>query len=518
MSTTKKMLNNLKGADLSAAFDKLKEDDLIFRLDFSQISKHFLAPFLSVKPFQAEFSVLKEEYLQQIGYKKSETIEEDGYVETLIKKKTKDEIETAIKSEASFHKYICKNYFDLVKEPKEELLAAFNSAQSDINSIDDTLKKIDTKLVEIDKRKDTTEMQAEKPVLFFYREHNITAREEILDFMKSGIRQYALSGCYTHSFLSGLMGPIPYNYHWNPESYIPRFPCILANKFGLLTLAQLKDLNKLYTDDKPAFNSYLDEYIKREEIVFEIRELLNRHHLLNNKREIIAESLALFETGPKIMFALAVPTIIEGIFHDLCILTGETDNDLLQHGLKYKLDKLHAVLGLTLHYEYYAFRFRLFRNKVAHGRVTKEDVDEVADLLLLDLHQVCGLALSDKFDMNHKLFVIDELNKNRTKADYKYLLQYLLLHKTEIPAYYKLKIQIENVEKMPTSDSFWQFLESELDTGADTIKHGIFYILQLLSKRKPVDKRCALLFKKSGIKTSDNELANHYFKYLTRDF
>ncbi|HLT32181.1 MAG TPA: hypothetical protein VKZ98_00195, partial [Aquaticitalea sp.] len=229
-------------------------------------------------------------------------------------------------------------------------------------------------------------------------------------------------------------------------------------------------------------------------------------------------TLNIYKTGSKVMFATAVPSIIEGIFHDLCILIGEKENDLLKEGFQYKLDKLHEYLDLDLHYEYYSFRFRLFRNKVSHGRLTKKDVDELADLLLLDLYQVCQLVSTDKLDLNHKRFVIHELNKNLKVPDYKYLMQYLLLDKVKIPAFYKLDMQINEVEKLITCDKFWDFLDKEITHGGDAVKHGIHIVVKYIKNRKQEHERCTKLFRKLGIKESDKNIANNYLRYLTRDF
>lgn len=215
---------------------------------------------------------------------------------------------------------------------------------------------------------------------------------------------------------------------------------------------------------------------------------------------------------------MAVPSIIEGIFHDLCILIGEKENNLLKEGFQYKLDKLHGYLGTEMYYEYYSFRFRLFRNKVSHGRLSKTDVDELADLLLLDLYQICRIVYSDRLDMNHKRHVVDELNKNLAKPDYKYLMRYILLDKIKIPAFYNLEKQIEEIEKLIIGNDFWNYLDEQVKDGGDPVKHGIHIVVQAISKRTKGDKRCANMLRKIGLKKSDRKVANNYLKYLTRDF
>jgi hypothetical protein len=514
----KKTLNEVTAGDVSKIFEKLKGDGLIFRCNFSQISKHLLKEFLPVNPFSVDFETLAKSYLEHIEFAKQEEKESEHELIKSFREERNNEISTVVKNESEFHKYICKTYFDIIKEPKEELLDAFVKASEDIKEIDETLADIQNKIDEIYKNNDSTEIQEKKPILYYYQEHNEKAKAEILIFIKNEIKDYSLSNCYDNSLLSGLMMRTPYSYKWNPKSYKPRYPNDLENKFGELPYPAFVDLCKKYKEDKSAFYSFLAKHISDEEIVFSTNQLVQHHHILDSRKEIIYETLNIYQHGAKIMFAVAVPTIIEGILHDLCLLVGEKENDLLKEGFQYKLDKLQSHFGWELYYEYYSFRFRLFRNKVSHGRLTKVDVDQLADLLLLDLYQVFKLVQSDKLHLNQKRFVIDELNKNLSKPDFKYLMQYLLLDKTEIPPFYGLDRQIEEVEKLIVGNDFWEFLETEMDRGGDPVKHGIYMVVKVISSRKPFDKRCTKIFKKAGIEKADKEIANHYLKYLTRDF
>lgn len=527
----KKKLNQLTQSELSEIFTKLKDEGLLFRCNFAKISKHLLNDFLPVNPFAVPFETLKDEFLKHIEFDEKEVeaskeeAKDEGAtkgkidINKLAREESNQEIINATKDEDLFHRFICKSYFHLIKEPKEKLLEAFMDASRDINSIDETLIEIEKELNEIHTRKLASEIQEKDPILNYFKGHNERAKDEILNFLKTEIQDFALTNCYDNSLFSGWnlwLSRIPYNY--NSKAYKPHYPNDLENKFGELLYPDFEALTKQYNEDKVAFGIYLTNFISENEVVYSIGNLIQYHHLLDVRKEIISEALKTYETGTEIMFASAVPTIIEGILHDICVLVGEDENILLQKGFQYKLDRLQNVLGVELHYEYYSFRFRLFRNKVAHGRLTQADVDELADLLLLDLYHICKLVSSDKLKLNTKRFVIDELNNNIIKPDFKYLIQYLLLDKIEIPPFYKLEKKIDEVEKLIVGSEFWGFLEKELETGGEPVKHAIHLILKILSSRKPFDKRCTKLFKKLGIKEADKELADHYFKYLISDF
>lgn len=515
-----KSLKETTVGEISEIFNKLNNDGSLFRCDLGQIARHFLSEFLPLNLFQADFETIKKSFLENIEFEefKEKKFNEDelDFMAELHKKQI-EVIEKACADESEFYRYICKAYLDLVREPKEELLSAFVRARQDIREIDETLSKIQSQLDEITKNNDVNEIQEKKPILYYYQEHNQKAKEQVLNFLKEEINDYALSNCYDNSIMSGLFGRVPYNYHWNPKSYAPRYPNDLENKFGDLPYQAFVELSKQYKEDKMAFNKYLAEHIEREEIVFNINNLLDKHHILDIRKEIISEALNTYENGAKIMFVNAVPTIIEGILHDICILIGEDENELLQKGFQHKLDRLKNVLSYELCYEYYSFRFRLFRNKVAHGRLTQSDVFELSDLLLLDLYDICKLVSSQKLKLNQKRFVIDEINKNVSTPDYKYVLEFLLLDKIEIPSFYNLDNQVSEVEKIIASSEFWEFIEKEME-GGDISKHGIYTILKIISSRKPFDKRCTSLFKKAGIKNVDKSLADNYLKYLTNNY
>ncbi|MGV3460239.1 MAG: hypothetical protein ACO1N9_07275 [Flavobacterium sp.] len=517
MAEEKKKLNEVTAGEMSEIFKKLKDAGVVFRCNLNQISKHLLKEFLPVNPFSVDFQTLLTSFMEHVQF----DTQIDEYKDDFIKDyhlKQKKELTEAMASEVSFHRYICKVYLDLAKEPRIELLEAYEKAVADLTEIDETLDDIQEKLDGITKRNNSTEIQEKKPILYYYQAHNENAKKAILTFIKNDIRDYALTNSYNNSLWGSLMMRVPYNYSWNPKSYKPRYPNDLQNKLGEFAYRKFLDIYKQYKEDKPGFYAFLTKYIADENIVFSIGDLLHHHHILDGRKEIIEETLDIYQTGSKIMFATAVPSIIEGIFHDLCILVGEKENDLLREGFQYKLDKLHEHLGLDLHYEYYAFRFRLFRYKVSHGRLTKEDVAELADLLLLDLYQVCKLVSTDKLDLNHKRFVVYELNKDLVKPDYKYLMRYILLDKTEIPVFYGLEKQIEEVEKLIVGQEFWSFLDEEVKHGGDPVKHGIHIVVKAISNRKKGDKRCAEMFRKIGLKQSDKNIANNYLKYLTRDF
>ena len=146
-----------------------------------------------------------------------------GFYSGLNELESYNNIKEAIKDENDFHKYICKSYFDLSSEPKEELLQAFIKATEDIKKIDDTLDHIKKTLEEIHLRNLTDEIQEKNPILYYYQEINERAKSELLNFIKDDIKEYALDKSYNNSFISSWFTQRIYRYKWHPDLYKPKY-------------------------------------------------------------------------------------------------------------------------------------------------------------------------------------------------------------------------------------------------------------------------------------------------------
>jgi len=500
-----KNLNELTVGDLIKIFDDFKDKGLIFDAGFEQIARRFLSKYVPGISFSTAFDALKAAYEKHMEESDDIVIIVNGK-EEVLKSDIPDD-------EEQFYEYICRKYFFLKREPRVELMNLYRQATEDLRSVDETLKYINDKLEEITKRNKAGEIQEKKPILYHYQRLNEKAKSQIYDFMLYEIEEYALSSSY--DMLAFSFDRVPYNYRWNPDGYKPAIPNDLMNKFGDLPFPKFRELVKLYKEDKVAFFSYLDQFIQQQNIVNDIRYLLTKHHLFEKRSDVILEALSTYETGAKIMFANAVPTIIEGIFHDLCLLSGDTEDNLLQQGFQYKLDFLQPVLSWELYYEYYAFRFRIFRNKVAHGRLEKSDVDELADLLLLDLHHVIKMAFSKKLALNKKLSLIDKLSQSIESPDYKYLIKYILQSKYEVPDYYGLNDTINAIEALKHQEDFWTYLEKLIAEGGEPEKHGIISIIHTLTTDESLKERGKAIMKKARIGKPDKKIAANYLKSLS---
>lgn len=173
------------------------------------------------------------------------------------------------------------------------------------------------------------------------------------------------------------------------------------------------------------------------------------------------------------MFSHVVPTIIEGVFHDLYLVFGEDENSLLRKGFQQKLDLLNDHLYYEFHYEYNSFSFRLLRNKAAHGRLGHESIDEhLSNILLLD---TCNMVQSDSIGLNKKIALIDSVCNFLENPNFRDVLRYIWLDKIRIPDFDDISVKVSQIEAIIRTGKFWKFLTDAVNEagGSNSDKHGI---------------------------------------------
>ncbi len=478
------VLTPVSREQIKKSYQKIWDDDKLFRCSFEQLSKHFLKEILSINTFQVDFKILEETFRERFKINDSEEVPNDEY---------------------DFHFYICKTYLNLKKEPKETLLGAFEQVAKDLKEIDKRLLDIEKMINQISSKQNNEKKQEEIPILNYYKKRNQEAKDEILNFLKERIYTYSLNICLNYdwgiykSFFLTISGNNPYPYSFNKKSYEVQEPNELENKFMNMPTSHFQTIYKQYIEDKPSFQKYLSKYIKDNKIINKIENLILINHSLSKRRAIIEEMIKSYQTGSKVIFANSVPTQIEGILHDLCVEFGNDENLLIKMGLQQKLDLLQYTLKEELFYEYYAFNFRIIRNRVAHGLVLQAEVDELADLLLLDLYDICQLTVSPKILINQKISSITSINQNLKEPDFKEVIKYLSFDKIEIPVFYNLYQQIDEIEKLFSCGEFWNFLEKEIEISIEPNKNIYMRnILISLKTRRHLVSNCTRLLKLIG--------------------
>jgi hypothetical protein len=504
-----KSFSDITNGETEDVLNMMKSTKTLFHYGFEEIAKQLLNKFLNVNTFKVDYQTLKDAYLENIGI--NEIIDEEDTYSRNYQLNFIEKAKQGTSSEYVFYPYICKTYFRLSKEPRVVKLLMLEKSMSAISEIDVRLSEFQKRLDEITKSNTAEEIQKEKPIIEFYKEKNKKAKHEIIEFLKNDIDDYALMNSFdTDSLdLPFWIKRIPYEYDLFPHLYKLKFPNDLENKFQDISILKYDKVKKLYdSEDKTEFYSYLQSYIDKKDVFSLIENLLEQHHLLDKRKEIIKEAIETFKIGKKIIFANAIPSIIEGMLYDLCIALGDTEEELSKtgKGFQYKLNRLNEAFGGYSFYEYYSFNFRIIRNKVAHGNLTKLDNEGTASLMLLDLLHICELVVNSSLPINEIVSLTKEASLANIGNNYRHLFELLMVKNEQIPEFYNLEAETKNIEEILKSDDFWSFLQNELEKNDEKTRHGVQKILlRIKEKRNPLlDEKCKpLLQLTKGLKINE---------------
>jgi hypothetical protein len=438
--TERKKLGDISMFELDKIVQKFSGD--IFNSDFRTLALRFLSEACETNFFSESFDKIKSQFFLEMG-------EEDKSM-----------------TEEKFYAYVVNLFYGYDKEPGKVLLRSFQKATNELKEIDDRVQHIEGEIDTIKKSLINNDIQIKIPVLRHFLELNLTAKNDVLRYLKEEITNDSLSrSSSAYSQLFPFAGH-SYNYAWNPKAYVVKFPTLITNKFLPLSIKKLREVRELFKNDRPSFKKFLSNYIAEEEIVFSIRHNITENHILQERADIINQALDAFESGNRILFASICVLIIEGILHDICILFGINENDLVGVGFQAKINHLRERLGLTLHYEYYSFQFRLLRNKIAHGLMNGSESEEVADLLLLDLEDIIQITNSEKIPLMQKRFFYHQALKDKYPDCMKYIAGYFLLSETVIPKFYNIKENLL-IDKIKVED-FWINIEGMIKNDGES--------------------------------------------------
>lgn len=514
---TKKKLEEYSALEMDNIVSEIMNSDYVFNCSWKQLAKHFIAYFTDENIWQSDFETTKKIFKDNVWFWKkalNEEISERGILDEMTIEQNK-KLAEAEKDEEMFYRFVCKEHLDIEELPKDVLLHYYNEASKDLSTIDETLKKIDARLSDIKKEGDKLTIQDECPILYYYQKHNQDAQSRIIRFITSEIKGFVRKKQALHG-LSATMFITPYHYY--KETYKPRRPNVLDNKFLNIPVSEHNRLKKLLKDDREDFDKEIKKYIEVENTVYGLRDTINYSHIFNSRKEFIHEALDLYENGKFILFVNSIPSFIEGVFHDICLLFGYSENELQGDSFQAKLDKLQEHLGWELHYEYYSFSFRLLRNRISHGKLTPIDVAEYADLLLLDIAHMFSMVNSMKIPLNNNLFLIHEIETNVTNLDYHYLLDYLIQKKEPIPDFYGITPErLEKINSVVLTPDFWAFIENEKRNMYEAKKHGLLIIMQKIRSIYPDNEESKALLKELKLKKAERYIADPYLEQLTKD-
>lgn len=388
-------------------------------------------------------------------------------------RESKDKDDTPIEEE-KFWDFIAKKYLNLENEPREEFLELSFQVSADLSKIADNLAYIaGERKVLAEKKHLSADERYYRNQLDYFKDKNLIARDEIIDFMTKGIRSYAIKEAASRSKVAepilSLFKMSPYAFGRrlnNPlgDSYDVRSLDEFSNKFMDLPISSYRELIKKCKESPDSYKELALAYIngvpgQLPSMKEKLEKLVATSHLLDRRKQVINTMLGRFETKDYISFVSMAPLQIEGIFADICREIGVSESELDISSLNDKLQHIDGKMNSFFFFEYYSFKFPVLRNLVAHGGLMDGELENTAINLMLDLLPVCELAVSEELPINHAIKVLEQASKK----NFGKLIEWLdLRDKVSIPDFYGMQETIASAEALYSSQEFWDYLVEQL--------------------------------------------------------
>lgn len=160
------------------------------------------------------------------------------------------------------------------------------------------------------------------------------------------------------------------------------------------------------------------------------------------------------------MFLNLIVLQIEGIFYDCCLDFNISEERLKKAAIGEKLDNLISLDKFLFNFEYFKFKFPVFRNKVAHGKLfSSEESSNLSSLILLDLHYVCEYITTADTPINILVKILKEIDTSNQKKMSNFVkAAYVISEKIEVPDFYNLQNSLNIVKNTCQQQEFFDYL------------------------------------------------------------
>lgn len=410
----------LTGESVSTIWSRMIDDGIIFRASWEVLTRHFLAPFFKGKAFCVSIAELRACYLSI-----------PGAITTLRRRDARRQRasggamnvtevdEVPIPEDANeFCRFIGKELLSLNDLPRDTLASLYVNASDDLALIETHISECQRLARENGgdlKQRSKSRGRADKPeedvstddkgswvrVYNYYAEMNHDAREEIIEFLShpDRIRDEALRVA-NRPVIQMFDFHVPYAFRSWPERYHPSHFSDVENKFNVEPVRTYYAWCRCYGRNRKAFFTRLRCYVNARVPTQLMRDRLNAHHRLSARREVLEVAFDAYDRGQWGVFATLAVVQVEGLFLDYCEDIGVSATELQRSSLPSKMNAILRQRGRFSDYAYYAFRFPVIRNHLAHGRLLTDEAESQARLLMLDLRDVFGHVTDDDNDIN----------------------------------------------------------------------------------------------------------------------
>jgi hypothetical protein len=472
-------------AELEELMQELLTDGRLFRLDDEGIVRIFVDRFFNGNAWQLSLGQLREVVAKLYGC--SDDLPSDA---------------------DKFLMWVRKKLFGFEYLPRDKLAELYSWASEDLSAIEANIANCESAIKKVERRSQKTD--ADPSDIRFYRYYmqlNKEAKDEIIDVLthKNIMWRKALRASYgSDSIISGLAIHTPWSFRWYPKRFAPSNFSSVRHAFGRLPSREIDKIQNLYeAQDKTPFYESLEEFVALSGTLEDIRRLLDEHHLLEDRKRVLLPALEAYEREEFELFISATATQIEGIIADGCCLSGISLEKLRLDSMIEKLEALVRYTSVHIDYVYYAFKFPVLRNRIAHGHMPSEDVRHAAHLLLLDLYDCCRIVREHPGAPNALVEFLRRVKPDlATVADVvEFAAIYAETHGEPPHDFYVLDQEFESFRLLLDRQVVWHFLQELLALKRDALDIGLRFITGQLNKATPVlGIRCKSLMKGMGQK------------------
>lgn len=426
--------------------EELTKDETLFFLGWGGLLRHLLADYFEGRVFEADEKQLRKVAATVLGTSLGELPE----------------------GEEELAKHVLAECAQVGRLPRDVFIELQRAACNDLSDVRANVEACDERLAELERRRAAGNEEDgdhyEVRYLHFKKQQNLGAREEITTFLESGVDAevmfQARKPLLIKWFSSMLfMFRAPYHFRRVPHVYSPTSLSEVRNKFGDEPILVVQEWEELFEDDRAAFHTKAGEYIRSRKVTDRIRDGLHAHHRLAARAAILEAALEAHEEQHFAVFCNLAPIQVEGLLGDYAAEIGVPHGSLRFAPLAAKLDHIRATDRVFGDFEYFRFRFPVIRNQVAHGRFEVDNEEEVANLLLLDLADLCRRLQDDDLPANELV----DLLRNGQPSEPKDVLRFARRRDVELPTFYGLASEYGRFEMALSSMAFWDWLEQRVD-------------------------------------------------------
>lgn len=424
----------------------------LFRLDWTDLLRYALQDYCDENVFRASELAVRQTAALVVGKDENSLPKDMG------------------KLAAEF----CKSYLFLRELPRDLFIKEHEAAVSDLREIRRNITACETELAVLGARNNCNEGDSHRAEFLRYKvSQNEEVRAEIIRYLEDGIVEEICS-----RMIRGIEIPTvfihrgPYKFRGRSHLYSRDSLSEVQNKFRERSVEEAEEWESLYHDDVEKFHDKLRRHIADTTIVSDVRIMLDVHHRLNARKNVLGGAIDAYEQGAFALFCSIIPIQVEGLIGDYCEEVGVPADDLRIAVLTKKLELIRARDEAFGDFEYFRYRFPVLRNKVAHGRLQDTESDRLANLLLLDLADICRRLMDEELPTNRFIALLRSIDPAVPECSH--LLRFARMGNMKPPPFYADLVQRHQAVEAALQDhTFWNRLAQLVDTGDEIVRAGL---------------------------------------------